>query len=91
MDNDIHEMCLHCTSGEGGSYLPFLSTKAIVASFCFVAAAEAQVQWCGEDQDHWQHLHGCSRAQCPLRTREPGTPGLCKCKYYRLSLVLAPY
>lgn len=52
----------------GEAPLPLLSSRDAAASVGFAAAAEAQVQWCGEDQDHWQHLHGCCRAQCPLRT-----------------------
>lgn len=23
------------------------------------AAIQTKVQWCGEDQDYWQHIHGC--------------------------------
>ena len=36
------------------------------ASLCPAAAVKAQVQWCGEDQDHRQHVYGRCRAQHPL-------------------------
>lgn len=52
------------------------------------AAIQAEIQWSGEDQDHWQHLHGCNRPQRGPRTRlRSGTPsfGVSGCVYVVIS------
>lgn len=39
------------------------------------ALIQAKIQWGGEDQNHWQHVHGCYRTLRYSGTGEqPGTP-----------------
>lgn len=64
--------CLHRSWGRGHP-TPLLVREQAWLQLCPTAlppppaAVEAQVQQCGEDQDHRQHIHGSSRAQRPLR------------------------
>lgn len=70
---------LYCGLGSKyGSVEPKIQVSAWLNNdgcHCSAAAFQAKVQWCWEDQDHREHIHGSHGSEC---CAQPGArPGRC--------------
>lgn len=54
----------------------------------FAVAVKTQIQWRGEDQNYWQHIHGCYGAECDPWTRVCAGTNWSSCVWSKIIIII---